>query len=257
MRQFRFETFRRESIPTDIRMTLALLHDHQARQPVLCCENPFLLRKLHENAKIRSAYASNRIEGIVTAERRLDKILKGEAELESGAEKEILGYYRCLDLVFRDMEISSFAPEFACELHRELFRSCPGRQCGNFRDKEMIHIIQNLCTSYNLAAARNVAPMLVLDLLFVRDFLDIRPFFSGNARISRILILRSLSRRGFEVGKYVSIESMIEKTKGSYFKALEDGTKRRDGSCGESWEFIRYMLGILMAACREFEVRVC
>lgn len=53
---------------------------------------------------------------------------------------------------------------------------------------------------------------LILMPIFILDFLCIHPFNDGNGRMSRLLTLLLLYRAGFIVGKYISIEMLIEKT---------------------------------------------
>ena len=48
--------------------------------------------------------------------------------------------------------------------------------------------------------------------IFILDFLCIHLFNDGNGRMSRLLTLLLLYRAGFIVGKYISIEMLIEKT---------------------------------------------
>ncbi len=74
--------------------------------------------------------------------------------------------------------------------------------------------------------------------------------------MSRLLTTLLLYRQGYVVGKYISIESKIEKTKDKYYRVLEQ--------CGEGWHdeeenpmpFVKYLLGIILSAYREFESRI-
>lgn len=54
------------------------------------------------------------------------------------------------------------------------------------------------------------------------DFLCIHQFNDGNRRMSRLLTLRMLYQSGYYIGKYISIEKQIEKTKDRYYDALEE-----------------------------------
>ena len=48
--------------------------------------------------------------------------------------------------------------------------------------------------------------------MFILDFLCIHPFNDGNGRMSRLLTLLLFYKAGYIVGKYVSMEMLIEKT---------------------------------------------
>lgn len=85
--------------------------------------------------------------------------------------------------------------------------------------------IDALCNTYSEIIDRKKAEPLLADLLFILDFLCIHPFSNGNGRMIRLLTLLLLYRHGYMVGKYISIESLIEKTKNNYYATLEQSTK--------------------------------
>lgn len=74
--------------------------------------------------------------------------------------------------------------------------------------------------------------------------------------MSRLLTTLLLYRCGYVVGRYISLERKIEKTKTKYYEVLD--------RCGEGWHegkndptpFVKYLLGIILAAYRDFESRV-
>ena len=94
------------------------------------------------------------------------------------------------------------------------------------------------------------------DMLFILDFLCIHPFNDGNGRMSRLLTLLLLYRHDYMVGKYISIEALIEKTKSNYYAALEKSSEHWHEGKNDIWPFVRYMLGVILAAYRDFESRV-
>ena len=92
--------------------------------------------------------------------------------------------------------------------------------------------------------------------IFIHDFLCIHPFNDGNGRMSRLLTLLLLYKNGYEVGKYVSIEKHIEKTKDAYYDALEEASIGWHEEKENPIPFIKYMLSVILACYREFEDRV-
>ena len=74
--------------------------------------------------------------------------------------------------------------------------------------------------------------------------------------MSRLLTTLLLYRAGYVVGKYVSLESKIEKTKDSYYEMLEKSDINWNSEENDITPFIKYMLGIILAAYRDFEERV-
>jgi Fic family protein len=91
----------------------------------------------------------------------------------------------------------------------------------------------------------------------VLDFLCIHPFLDGNGRTARLLTLLLLYQAGYEVGRFISLEQMVERTKSSYYDTLlvsSQGWHEGRHSLVPWWE---YFLGVMMLGCyREFEKRV-
>ena len=116
--------------------------------------------------------------------------------------------------------------------------------------------IQDLCDKYNEAIEAGTYDPLVLMPIFILDFLCIHPFNDGNGRMSRLLTLLLLYRSGFIVGKYISIEMLIEKSKGSYYEALQESSQNWHEDSNNYMPFLKYMLGIVVKAYNEFEDRV-
>lgn len=63
-------------------------------------------------------------------------------------------------------------------------------------------------------------------------------------------------RAGNIAGKYVSLENQIEKTKASYYETLERIDMHWNNEGNDITSFIKYMLGRILAAYRDFEERV-
>ena len=98
--------------------------------------------------------------------------------------------------------------------------------------------------------------VLILIPIFIHDFLCIHPFSDGNGRMSRLLTTLLLYRNGYMLGKYISLESKIVKNKNAYYDTLE----KSQAGCNEGKEnpvpFIKYLLGTIIAAHRDFEERM-
>ena len=101
--------------------------------------------------------------------------------------------YKYLDSMIREMDIDGnerirFKPVAA--------RETPGA-------------IDEVCKAFG--TVKDEADPLLLDMMFILDFLCIHPFNDGNGRMSRLLtLLLLLYKSGYIVGKYISIEKMIE-----------------------------------------------
>ena len=112
------------------------------------------------------------------------------------------------------------------------------------------------CNAYQKAIdGQKIDPLLILPV-FITNFLCIHPFNDGNGRMSRLLSLLLLYQSGYVVGRYISVEKHIEKTKGAYYEALEEASQGWHEGNGNPDPFIKYMLGVILACYREFEMRV-
>jgi Fic family protein len=116
--------------------------------------------------------------------------------------------------------------------------------------------IDALCKAFDETLMdESIDPLIVIPM-FVLDFLCIHPFNDGNGRMSRLLTLLLLYRSGYIVGKYISIEKMIETTKDTYYEALQSSSAGWHEGENDYVPFIKYMLGVVVASYREFSSRV-
>ncbi|KAF0250414.1 MAG: filamentation induced by cAMP protein Fic, partial [bacterium] len=100
-----------------------------------------------------------------------------------------------------------------------------------------------------------VHPLITL-AAFNLDFLCIHPFRDGNGRVSRLLLLLQCYQLGYEVGRYISLERLIEQNKERYYETLELSSQGWHEGKAEVWHFANYLLYILKLAYQEFEARV-
>jgi len=288
MRTFDYASFETIPTPGEVKLYLSLIKEYKGKLQDIYVRKPDTLNKMIHFAAQRSAGASNRMEGIATTDKRLPDLLDGEIRPESIAEKEILGYKYCMDLIRKNQDSFTFTPADILQLHEHLYRYNPSRESGHFKnddilDEQMreecgipendrapctktIHFVpssaldtplamQNLCDAYNRAMEKNAVSSLVLSFQFVLDFLCISPFHEGNGRMSRLLMHLLLYQNDYKAGKCISLEEMMERTRSSYCEALRQSTENWQEGTNNPWPFICYMLGIILSAYRELENR--
>lgn len=201
------------------------------------------LKKLVAVAKIQSTDASNRIEGIYTSDSRLNKIMSDKVEPRDRDEREIAGYRDVLSLIHENYRYMPITKNTILSMHNMLFKYAGDSWGGHFKDinnkiiakyadgHEEVRfnppeaflvpdLIDELCKQYNEAFERGDISPLILSAALVFDFVSIHPFRDGNGRMSRLLMLLTMYRSGFEVGKYISLEKIIEDSKESYYDVL-------------------------------------
>lgn len=96
---------------------------------------------------------------------------------------------------------------------------------------------------------------LLLSAAYVLDFLIIHPFRDGNGRMARLITLWLLYLGGYEVGRFISLEKLIEESRESYFETLALSTAGWHEGEHDPWPWVLYLLGIFDAAHRQFETR--
>ena len=121
---------------------------------------------------------------------------------------------------------------------------------------ETAETVNDLCNAFKDAVNKQFMDILLLLPMFILDFLCIRPFKDGNGQMSRLLIVLLLERAGYIVGKYISIEQLIENTKAEYYKSLQQSSENWNGNKNDYEPFVRYMLGIIIAAYKDFSSKV-
>ena len=258
---------------------LTRLHECRGRQELFIEAEPDVLTALLEVAKIQSTDASNRIEGIYTTDERLKALVQEKVQPRNRNEEEISGYRDVLATIHESYEYIAPRPNNILQLHRDLYSFSSSAVGGAYKNSDNIiaekkadgtetvrfrpvpafqtaEAIQDLCDKYNEAIEAGTYDPLVLMPIFILDFLCIHPFNDGNGRMSRLLTLLLLYRSGFIVGKYISIEMLIEKSKDSYYEALQESSQNWHEDSNNYMPFLKYMLGIVVKAYNEFEDRV-
>ena len=259
MRNFDYSKKWEKLLTPEIVALLTQIHEYKGEQSLFIEAKADTLTQLVEIAKIQSTEASNKIEGIYTSDARLKALVKDKTTPKTRNEREIAGYRDVLNTIHESHDYISIRPNMILQLHRDLYKfegydiggkykaadniieeeDEQGNKFVRFRPVlawETPEAIENLCNEFDKALGTGTIDPLLLIPMFILDFLCIHPFNDGNGRMSRLLTLLMLYRAGYIVGKYISIEHLIEKT--NYVP------------------FVQYMLGVVVAAYRDFADRV-
>ena len=256
------------------------LHEFKGRQALFASVKPDVLSSLVQIAKIQSTAASNKIEGICTTNARMKAIVADKSEPRNRNEEEIAGYRDVLATIHESYDAIPITPNTILQLHRDLCahvsrQGIGGRWKGSdnvisetdstglrrirFRPMsafETPEAMERLCRAFREAREDATYDELFLIALFVLDFLCIHPFDDGNGRMSRLLTLLLLYQSGYEVGKYISLEMAIERSKDTYYEALRASSDGWLAGINDSEPFIRYFLGSILKCYRLFEERI-
>ena len=263
----------------DIVNMLSSLHEFKGKQELYIEAESDILTSLLDIAKIQSTKASNKIEGIYTSDERLEALVMEKAEPRNRSEEEIAGYREVLAIVHDSYEYIPLRPNNILQLHRDLYSFSSGNVGGRFKNIDNViaetgkdgqqrirflpipafqtpEAMDHLCNEFNNAIERAEYDPLLLIPMFILDFLCIHPFNDGNGRMSRLLTLLLLYRSGYLMGKYISMEMLIEKTKETYYEALQNSSIGWHHDQNDYSSFVRYYLGILLKGYSEFQDRI-
>ncbi len=279
MRIFNYSQYKDITWDNEILGYISQIHEFRGKLSNIELKNKAKINKLVEIAKIQSTEASNKIEGIVTTATRIKQICKNKAIPKTRDEKEILGYRDVLNTIHENYEFIPVKSSYILQLHGSLYKYSEKSIGGKYKNAqnyisetradgssfirfqpiepfETPEAVERLCQEFNIASSKCDVDMLILIPIFILDFLCIHPFNDGNGRMSRLLTLLLLYKFGYNVGKFISIEKIIEETKTDYYDALQLSSTGWMDNNNNPTEFIKYMLSVILRAYRDFETSV-
>lgn len=258
---------------------ISKIHEYKGKQTYLLETKKATLNTLLEVAKIQSTSSSNKIEGISTTDKRINEIVNQKLEPKNRNEEEIAGYRDVLSLIHENYDFIDINHNTILQLHRDLYKYTGYNYGGKFKNSqnyieetselgeknirftplspvEAPIAIEELCKNYNELVNNEICDLLVLIPIFILDFVSIHPFNDGNGRMSRLLTLLLLYKADYLVGKYISIEKIIEDTKYSYYDTLQKSSVNWHSNNNDYSYFVEYYLGIILSAYKEFSSRI-
>jgi len=258
---------------------LLKIHEYKGSQPFLLQSKKKVLDTLLNVAKIQSTSSSNKIEGIYTSDKRINGLINQKLEPKNRNEEEIAGYRDVLAIIHENYEHININKNTILKLHETLYKYTGYDFGGKFKKiqncvtqinekgekiirfnplspEETPEAIEDLCDSYNDIITSEYCDQLLLIPIFLFDFVSIHPFADGNGRLCRLLALLLLYKADYMVGKYISIEKIIEDTKDSYYDSLKKSSTNWHDNENDYSYFVEYFLGILLNAYKEFDSRI-
>ena len=258
---------------------ISKIHEYKGKQSYLLDTKKDVLDTLLQVAKIQSTSSSNKIEGIYTTDKRIEQIVNQKLEPKNRNEEEIAGYRDVLSLIHENYDFIDINKNTILQLHKYLYKYTGLSYGGKFKNSqnyieevnekgekkirftplspvETPIAIENLCNSYNELVNSESCDLLVLIPIFILDFVSIHPFNDGNGRMSRLLTLLLLYKANYLVGKYISIEKIIEESKDTYYDVLYKSSVNWNNNENDYSYFVEYYLGIILNAYKELDSRI-
>jgi Fic family protein len=207
---------------------------------------------------------------------RIMPLLAGGSQVRDRNEEEIQGYKKALELIFKN-PASLSADETTYKALHALVRGDIW-DAGQYKDRDSdiiekyadgrerirFHTVPTAQTEEAMGRLvadfeqclkeRRVQPLIAI-AAFNLDFLCIHPFRDGNGRVSRLLFVLMLLKAGYELGRYISLERLIEENKERYYETLELSSFGWHEGTHDPWPLINYLLFIIKTGYKEFESR--
>lgn len=266
-----------DSIPVTTSWYLSDISEAKGKQDLYKRQSPQRLNSLKEHALIESAVSSNRIEGVEVDKKRIGTIIFGRSLLHDRSEEEVRGYREALNLIHEAGMRLPVREDTGKKLHRLIRGEIWDAGQYKEKDSDIIEKHQDgasnirfrtvpanktsfcmgkLIDSWQECIRETKIPPLIALAAFNLDFLCIHPFRDGNGRVSRLLMLLCCYHMEIEVGRYISLERLIEQNKDRYYETLKLSSEGWHEGKHDPWHYINFVCFILKSAYQEFEERL-
>ena len=262
---------------SDLKSVQALA-EYRGKQALFARQSPQALESLRQIAMVESGESSNRLEGVTAPRDRILALVQEDTTPRNRSEQEIVGYRDALNRIHANHGRLDFSLDTILQFHVDMTRytDTPG---GRWKDEDNVILeryadgtprirfrpvsaqetpaaMGRLVEGYEDAIRRDGREPLVVIPLAILDFLCIHPFGDGNGRSSRLLTLLLLYHHGYDVGRYISLERIFEKTKESYYDTLRRCSEGWHEGTHDAFPWVSYFWGVVLSAYREYEQRV-
>lgn len=278
MMSFRNGYLQKQTWPNHILQLISRIQEHKGKQALYQRQRPEILDGLQQMAIIQSVESSNRLEGIVVSEKRIHLLVKEKAEPKDRSESEVVGYRDVLDMIHETAPFMRLGPELILQMNKELMKYVTEaggkwKSVDNYiketlpSGEERVRLVpvaawqtpdamQELVTHYKEEIDRGYVHDLILIAAFVLDFLIIHPFSDGNGRMARLLTLLLLYQSGYEVGRYMSLEKIVEDSKEHYYDTLYHSSLHWHEGTHDIQPWLEYFLSVILRTYQRLEERI-
>ena len=278
MKSFDNGFLERQPITHSLLRTIRQLGEYRGKEALFMQQTPQILESLRQVAIIQSTESSNRIEGIEAPSERIRRLVEHKTTPQNRSEQEIAGYRDALATIHANYAHMAFTPGLVLQLHRDLFQfvAKPGGQWKRIDNiitenradgtsftrfiptpaHQTPEAMERLHKLFSVEWEKGHIDPLLLIPAYILDFLCIHPFTDGNGRMARLLTLLLLYQAGYEVGRYISLEYLVESQREGYYNTLYQSSQGWHDGTHSLLPWWEYTLGVmLLGAYREFETR--
>ena len=277
MKSFDLKYIQKLVIPHRLITIIRQIGEYKGKQELYQQQAPEMLENLRHVAMIQSTESSNRLEGITADFKRIQELVLERTTPTNRPEAEIAGYRDVLNTIHGSYAHIPFKDSIVLQLHRDLMKYS-GKEGGRWKSvsNEISELLPDgskrirfipvqpyqtaefmklLHQDFDARNAEQSLDSLLLIPLYILDFLCIHPFLDGNGRMARLLTVLLLYHNGYNVGRYISLERIIEQSKESYYETLQSSSQGWHEAEHDSLPWMEYCLSTILAAYKEFESR--
>jgi len=279
MNSFHQGFLEKQAISQQLLQTVRLIGEYKGKQELFKQRAPQIIKALRQGAIIQSAESSNRIEGITVPLERIEKLVSGKTTPQDRSDREIAGYGEVLNTIYSSHFNIPFTPNVVLEMYQKLYKQDSDiakgwktvdnknsatdvgvNKVASFSSTppcETPAAMERLHDRFNYFwESGSIEPLLLIPT-YILDFLCVRPFLEGNERMARLLTVLLLYKAGYEVGRFISLERIVENTKESHYDTFYLSSQNWQDSQHSLLPWWEYFLGVmLLSAYRELEERV-
>jgi Fic family protein len=278
MRSFEAGFVERQPITQSLLRTIRLIGEFKGKESLYTDQFPQVLETLRQVAVIQSTESSNRIEGVTAPPARIQALVAEKTTPRNRSEQEIAGYRDVLNTIHANYTTMPFTTGMVLQLHRDLYRFV-GPEGGRWKvtDNAIVEIrpdgtrvtrfqpvsasatpdsMERLHERFGALWQSGEVERLLLIPAYLLDLLCIHPFSDGNGRMARLLGLLLLYQASYAVGRFISLERVVEESREGYYDTLYRSSQGWHDGQHSLLPWTEYFLGVLVAAYGEFEQRV-
>ncbi|MBI4356325.1 MAG: Fic family protein [Gammaproteobacteria bacterium] len=278
MKSLSYEYLEKQLLSQECVRLIQALGEYKGKQEAFTHQTPQVLETLKQAAIIQSSESSNRIEGVTVVPERFKAIMLDKSKPHDRSEAEILGYRNVLSEIHNHFNTIPINSKTILNLHSKMLKGA-GLATGTWKQHDNIieerlpegrwitrfvpvsaretpYYMEESCKQLDKLWLESKVSKLLVIASFVFDFLCIHPFTDGNGRLSRLLTVLLLHKAGYEVGRYISLEKIIEDSKARYYDTLHQASENWQYSTHPIKIWWEYFLTTLLLAYQQLEERI-
>lgn len=238
---------------------------------------PSVFKELESTSVLQSVKWSNIMEGIVVTDKRIAEIVQHNSCPSNSDEMEIAGYHGALMKIHQEYELLDLDENTILNLQRIMTSYIPEKNIGYRKENnpapennpysnrsmrlkpipanETEEAVHQLLVAYNSAKDDDGINTFLVIPCFILDLICIHPMSEDNRRLSRLVSILIMYKEGLDIGRYISFEEQINRSKDEYYAALKRSSEGWHKNNNNYLPFIYNFINIIYQCYKELDKR--